>query len=254
MERQIGSDLNCLNSMDEHRLRLRFEYGLSTSRGENPVRRINKRLRNALYGSAAKERLDAAQGLLREQETLRDIVLVQQLRSEKAAKLNDDARSDEIDQTKRKYESELRTKRQRFEEISSKLPKAENPTSSKELLLPVSNCEIQLQQLKKKECEMDAQLARQTRDFMKWKQLALKSLIFLECPSIESNPTETKNQATRTSSPELEDTKSNFYIGLNRLHWYCVIIRVTKCFCKSVASINHIYAYCWGGIGKPKSE
>lgn len=196
--------------MDEHKLRLRFENGLSTSRGENTVRRVNKRLRIALYSPSKKERRDAGHGLLRDQETLREVVLVQQLRAEKVAKQNVKGAAIRADQRRKECEAELREKRRFFEDVAAKLPKVEGTEMSKELLLPVANCEAQLAQLKKREAELDALILQQGNDFLKWREMAARAEASLsgEMDETDSDLDLTNHASHFVEPPEETDSKN----------------------------------------------
>jgi len=150
---------------------------LSASRGENLVGRANTRLRAALYSQSYEERIESAYGLLRDQETLREMVLAQELRARKVSRLAPTSKKDSV---KKQMESALRDKTEAFEKLSAKLPKGVQSTESKEILLPVPNCESQLAHLGLKETMVDRELFEQSQDLNKFKDLAREAIKCLE--------------------------------------------------------------------------
>ena len=191
--------------MDDHKLRLRFENGLSTSRGENAVRRVYKRVRAMLSSSSPEERLDAAHGLLRDQETLREQLLVQQFRAQKFAKRRVEGTTENVEKRRIDLEAELEERRNTYHDLKTRFPKTETKgrQESRDLLLPASTCETQLAQLRKREEELDRLIHQQRRDFEKWKEMAvLVEDVLRELPSTED--LQTKSKSTDSPASDVE--------------------------------------------------
>ena len=191
--------------MDDHKLRLRFENGLSTSQREKVVRRVHKRVWAMLSSTSPDERLDAAHGLLRDQETLRGQLLVQQLRAQKIAKRRVEGTTDSVEKRRTDLEAELDERRATYRDLKTRFPKTETKgrSESRELLLPASTCEAQLSQLRKREEELDRLIHQQRRDFTKWKELAARvEDVLRELPSTED--LQTKSKSTDSPASDVE--------------------------------------------------
>eukprot|EP00210_Caulerpa_lentillifera_P004321 g4124.t1 len=159
--------------MDEHRLRLRYENGLSTALGENAVRRVNKRIRQLILCNSHQEKQESIHALQRDLSTVRDMVLVQQLRHKKFKKLNLTETTEALNQQQSRLETELKEKSELHEKVAGDVPKSGTKADSgRSMLRPVSVCEAEVREIEKLEADLNKRIQCQEQDLLKWKELA----------------------------------------------------------------------------------